>query len=233
MRILFRQALAVVRTVRDRDRRGGKLIVPIEIDWLLRASRRILCAGLPDEPLARYLLQSFLTLLVVGPPCVLMGGTLPLLTWRVDCSRRRTRPGHRLVVRRQHVRRGCAGCYLTGFQLLPVLGIYGTNLAAALAEHWHRAGGTTAQSPHGGTSGGSARVTDCCRSGNGTAVLHRRFVRCRDAFRSGGLDSANGLEQANRARAGSNLCNSATLFVVLIGIGSGSLLFHWRCDASR
>jgi len=105
------------------------LAVPYAIQWLIAASSGIY-AYLPDEPLARYLLQFCITLLVVGPPCVLMGGTLPLLirelTARDGAIDQAT--GWLYAI---NTFGAAAGCYLTGFQLLPTAGLLATNNMAA------------------------------------------------------------------------------------------------------
>ncbi len=54
------------------------LLISYEIGWLTDISAGIY-AHLPASPIIRYLVQFCVTLIVIGPPCALMGGTLPLL----------------------------------------------------------------------------------------------------------------------------------------------------------
>ena len=107
------------------------LVIPQLIRWLITASAGFY-ASLPDEPMARYLLQfgPGYTLLVIGPPCVLMGGTLPLLirelTARDGALDQAT--GWLYAI---NTFGAAAGCFLTGFVLLPTVGLTTTNQLAA------------------------------------------------------------------------------------------------------
>jgi spermidine synthase len=81
--------------------------------------------------LLRYLVQSFITLLVIGPPCVLMGGTLPLLIRQLT-AREGSLDQATGWLYAINTYGAAIGCYLTGFHLIPLLGLTGmNNLAAA------------------------------------------------------------------------------------------------------
>ena len=107
------------------------LVIPFEIEALVNASVG-LYARIPEELFLRFLVQFVVTLLVIGPPCA-MGGTLPLLIrqlTRRDGSLDEA-TGWLYAI---NTFGAAAGCYLTGFHLLPSLGLLWTNNLAALVN---------------------------------------------------------------------------------------------------
>ncbi len=105
------------------------LIIPYEIAALLDASVS-LYNSIPEEPLVRFLVQFGITLLVIGPPCVLMGGTLPLLIRQLT-ARDGSLDQATAWLYAINTFGAAAGCYLTGFHLLPAFQLLWTNNLAA------------------------------------------------------------------------------------------------------
>src|SRR5207244_1785534 len=93
------------------------LVVPWEIGLLAPISAGV--EGLlPDTELARLLVRFLLTLVVLGPPCFLMGGTLPLV---VRYLTRRSLSDAIGWLYGINTLGAAFGCYLAGFHLLPML----------------------------------------------------------------------------------------------------------------
>jgi spermidine synthase len=224
------------------------LLIPFGIQWLIQASSGFY-SRLPDDPLMRYLLQFAVTLLVVGPPCMLMGGTLPLLirelTARDGALNQAT--GWLYAI---NTFGAAAGCYLAGFQFLPTMGLQTTNnlaasvnIAIGAAAAWlaghrgpvpHKRKGGAPLAPAGASrrSGPIAVTRDANlegdeRTGRG---LNFRLVGLYVAITLTGF-AALVLEmtwsrQLALLLGGSTYAYSATLLVVLLGIAVGSLAFH-------
>ncbi len=202
------------------------LVIPYEIAFLVDASVG-LYAGIPQQPALRFLAQFCITLLVIGPPCVLMGGTLPQLirqlTTRDGSLDQAT--GWLYAI---NTFGAAVGCYLTGFHLLPALGLLWTNnLTAAVnisigafSILLSRTVATPAEGrarPAVGTETTSTRwnlaMVGLCLatilSGCAALMLEMTWTR-----------------QLSVMLGGSTYALTATLFVVLVGIALGSLLFH-------
>ena len=111
---------------------GLALVIPREIAALADASAS-LYAGIPEEPLLRFFIQFGITLLVLGPPCALMGGTLPLLIRQLT-TRDGTLDQATGWLYAINTLGAAAGCYLAGFHLLPSFGLLSTNNAAAIVN---------------------------------------------------------------------------------------------------
>ncbi len=105
------------------------LLIPFEIAGLVNASVG-LYSSIPEQPFLRYLVQFGITLVVVGPPCVLMGGTLPLLIRQLT-SRDGSLDEATGWLYAINTFGAAAGCYLAGFHFLPTIGLLWTNNMAA------------------------------------------------------------------------------------------------------
>src|SRR5581483_4705378 len=79
-------------------------------------------------PVLHTVARCLLTFAVIGPPCVLMGGTFPLLVRQFVRGEVGPTAGLLYAV---NTTGAALGCYLAGFHLLPALGLSGTNLLAA------------------------------------------------------------------------------------------------------
>ncbi len=201
------------------------LVIPYEIAALVGASVG-LHASLPARPLLRFGTEFGVTLLVIGPPCVLMGGTLPLLIRQLTL-REGSLDQATAWLYAVNTFGAALGCYLTGFHLLPWLGLLATNqLAAAInlaigslslvasrgAAVRRLAGpapSPSAAPPAAPTERLGGLLTAALLSGGAALVLEMTWSR-----------------QLALVLGGSTYAFTATLFVVLVGIALGSLIFH-------
>ena len=198
------------------------LAIPFEIAALVERSVA-LYAAVPAQPLLRYLAQFCVTVLVIGPPCALMGGTLPLLVRQLTARAGLVddATGWLYAI---NTLGAAAGCYLTGFHLLPALGLLGTNtlaaainiaigVAALVASRNVRFAPRTAPEPAAPVA--SAQLASpglyaaTLLTGCGALVLEMSWSR-----------------QLALVLGGSTYAFTATLVVVLIGIAVGSAIYH-------
>ena len=197
------------------------LLIPYECA-ALSAITGALYPHLHGIPVLYTLVRCLLTFLVIGPPCVLMGGTFPLLVRQFVTGEIGPTAGLLYAV---NTVGAALGCYLAGFHLLPWLGLSGTNaLAAALnlsvavaalllarrlnaaapASPAPASAPATTWTPSSGALSGASALT-------GLAALLLQMVWTR---------------QLCVMLGGSTYALTATLFVILLGIGCGSLLFR-------
>ena len=204
------------------------LLIPYECGLLAPISAALYPA-LHDLPVLHTGVRLLLTFLVIGPPCILMGGTFPLLV------RQFTPPSGELGsaagwIYAVNTGGAAIGCYLAGFHLLPWLGLSGTNTLAAgtnlavaagafaLARTLPETSPAAAPPPPAGTAGPalSMRTLYGVAAITGLAALLLQMVWTR---------------QLCVMLGGSTYALTATLFVILLGIGLGSLIF--RASVSR
>lgn len=202
------------------------LAAPLEIAFLVDASVG-LYAQIPEQPLARYVVQFLITLLVIGPPCILMGGTLPLLirqlTARDGSLDQAT--GWLYAI---NTFGAAAGCYLAGFHFLPTLGMIATNNMTATVNILIGLVSLAAS----GISRQHVRSQRPPRSAS-DANEEAWNPRLPALYLAAGLSGCAALvlemtwsRQLALVLGGSTYAYTATLFVVLVGIAAGSLLFH-------
>ncbi len=205
------------------------LVIPFEIAALVKASSGIYAAT-AHQPFLSYLMQFCITLLIIGPPCVLMGGTLPLLIRQLT-DRNGSLDQATGWLYAINTFGGAVGCYLAGFHLLPTLGMVMTNSATATVNI--AIGGVSLWAVRNVLtySTSATRTTPAASESASTSLAWtpKLIALCAAAALSG--CAALVLEMAwSRQLAlvlgGSTYSYTATLFVVLLGIGSGSLLFH-------
>ena len=208
------------------------LVIPQEIQALVNASVSIY-ASIPEQPLLRYLTQFCLTLLVTGPPCVLMGGTLPLLirqlTARDGSLDQAT--GWLYAI---NTFGAATGCVLAGFWLLPEWGLSGTNNAAALLNISIGLASivvsrATTQLRSTRKAERSEPAPDVVAAPQG--LMGRVALTC--VFFAATLSGLASLmlemtwsRQLALVLGGSTYAYTSTLFVVLVGIALGSLVYH-------
>ncbi len=197
------------------------LLIPYECA-ALGALTGALYPALHGIPLLYTFVRCLLTFLVIGPPCILMGGTFPLLVRQFVTGE--VGPTAGLLYAANTI--GAAlGCYVAGFHLLPWLGLSGTNTLAAtlnllvaagaflLARGLNRAADAPPEPapapPSSWTPG--ARQLRAASALTGLAALLLQMVWTR---------------QLCVMLGGSTYALTATLFVILLGIGLGSLLFR-------
>lgn len=208
------------------------LVVPWELQLLAAAGLRLEQA-LPLSPGPRFFAQFVVTLLVIGPPCVLMGGTLPLLVRQFS--------GHDESLAEStgwfyalNTFGAAAGCLLSGFLLLPTWGLLATNNLTALGNLAVGAAAlrlTGLRSPRG-KRGASAVADHKAAPAAGPAQASVSSLR---VYLAAALAGAAALvlqivwnRQLAVTLGGSTYAFSSTLFVVLFSIALGSLLYHWR-----
>lgn len=108
------------------------LLVPLEIAGLGGVNSWVY-AHLHRFEFLHALARGLLTFLVIGPPCALMGGTLPLLVKQAAPDQEQA--AHSTAWLYGINTAGAAvGCLAAGFWLIPALGLWWTNLAAVAAN---------------------------------------------------------------------------------------------------
>ena len=207
------------------------LAIPFEIQSLLALSEHI-SSPLQSQPVLHSLVRFVFTFIIIGPPCILMGGTMPLLIRQFTSSSSVDRPTAWLYA--INTLGAAAGCYVAGFHLLPSIGLASSNMLAAalnltvgvvaivLSRSLVGASTRPAAEPAAPALPvdasaafvpialyGTAAITGC-------AALVLQIVWTR---------------QLALLVGGSTYAFAAMLCVVLIGIGVGSLVFHlWLKD---
>ncbi|MGD9724621.1 MAG: tetratricopeptide repeat protein [Pirellulales bacterium] len=213
------------------------LLIPLEIGALVDASAG-LYARIPEQPAARFLVQLVITFLVIGPPCALMGGTLPLLV-RELTARSGSLDQATGWLYAINTFGAAAGCYLAGFHLLPSFGLAPTNyataatniaigiLAVAASRSARPAGNAPGKAPHAAAQNVPATNVATPRATGGARWQARLLYLAAALTGCGALVlEMTWSRQLALVLGGSTYSYSATLFVVLVGIALGSLLFH-------
>lgn len=204
------------------------LLVPLEIALLFRVSA-VLHPVLMDSPLALAFVRLVLTFLTIGPACVLMGGTLPFVVKHL--STRMSGGAATAWLYAINTFGAAVGCFVAGFFLLPSLGLSTTNLLAvainlalgfaaiALAKRTPAAS-SPAEPEHAAllTSRWNAKLLLGGAAVTGFAALALQIVWTR---------------QLALVLGGTTYAFTAVLFVVLVGIAVGSLLFRFWLSEVR
>ncbi len=213
------------------------MVIPLEIEFLVEHSASFY-SSLPDDPLFRFLLQFGVTLLVVGPPCVLMGGTLPLLIRELTSrdGRLDQATGWLYAI---NTFGAAAGCFLTGFWLLPAIGLSATNLMAAtvnlsiggMAVWMTQREVAQRRKPRAAKSSKEAASTAAAvpappEGAPWSLSLFGLYVAVTLSGLGALILEMTWSRQLALLLGGSSYTYSATLFVVLVGIATGSLAFH-------
>jgi spermidine synthase len=204
------------------------LVIPLEIASLVDASVG-LYARIPEQPFLRYLVQFAITLLVVGPPCVLMGGTLPLLIRQLT-ARDGSLDQATAWLYAINTFGAATGCYLAGFHLLPSFGLLWTNNFAAATNI---AIGVVSLVASNSAQRLAVGRTAPGRSTADSAPMPAWSPKLAGLYLATALTGCGALmlemtwtRQLAIVLGGSTYAYTATLFVVLLGIGLGSLIFH-------
>jgi spermidine synthase len=212
------------------------ILVPLEIQILAEAVAPL--SGLfPDQTSLQFLVRFLTTLFVIGPPCIFMGATLPLLV-RHCTDRQGMLSDATGWLYGINTLGAAVGCFLAGFYLLPLIGLFWSNLLAAAtnlaiaaiafrtttsaaiaaqAREAKRAKklsspvATTSQRPASHDSNLSLGwiYAAILLSGCGALVLQMTWSR-----------------QLAVTVGGSTYAFSANLFVVLLAMALGSLIYH-------
>ncbi|MEX2121708.1 MAG: fused MFS/spermidine synthase [Pirellulales bacterium] len=209
---------------------GLALLIPTGTNLVWRVSVDYY-SSLRDFPIAYALLRCATTLAVIGPSCVLMGATLPLMV-RQFASRSGLGQATGWLYGINTL--GAAlGCYLVGFHVLPELGLFWTNVATAMANlavgiaaisTAYRLPLTVLFASSATAPAADARAADS-RFGYAVSVKATYVVA--------GLVGCAGLmlqtvwnRQLALVLGSSTYAFTAVLFVILAGIGTGSLLLQ-------
>lgn len=203
----------------------GIALYALAFGTILDLANRGLLAFYPlleDAPGLHALARLAVAFFVLAPPCALMGATLPMLVRALASPL----VGLGLPTAWMYAANTCGaalGCYLAGFHLLPALGLVRT-LQGAVAVNLLVAGlalvlgrrvqpGAPARGPVAAEdpalrAGRSPRAIElaACAAGAGALVLQIAWIR-----------------QLALVLGGTTYAFSAMLFVVLLGIGVGSL----------
>ena len=211
------------------------LLVPLELVWIREASA-YLYSWMHEWPVPLTLSRLLLSFLILGPPCFLMGGTLPFLTR--DFVGRGLGVGPAVAWLYALNTLGAAiGCYLTGFHLLPWLGLDRWNLSVAMLNLAIGVVALVVGRRPSGVPGEtdddpSNNDTDANSAPSPTSVA-RPVPRARVVLLAAFLTGAGAIalevvwaRQLSVILGGSTYAFTAMLFVVLLGIGVGSLLYQ-------
>jgi spermidine synthase len=176
-------------------------------------------AGTGGSALMLALARFGLTLLVLGPPCVLMGGTLPLLVAQfAGQGRERTVGSSTSWLYATNALGAATGAWVAGFKFLPAIGLLATsNVAVALnlvvgfvALALARGLPDTERERPAAGSPATARILIAAGlAGCGALVLQMLWAR-----------------QLALLLGGSTYSFTATIAVFVLGVGLGSLLFR-------
>lgn len=202
------------------------LLIPLEIARLLQFAPA-LDSRLADQPLALSLVRCGLTFLVIGPPCILMGGTLPLLIrqFAKPAIHVSNSTGWFYAI---NTLGAAAGCSLTGFVVLPRIGLFwsnalaaGLNLAIGIAAVILSKTSPSSEAPR-------SRPDAADENKSGAICLPSEMVYLAAAITGGAalMLQVVWTRQLALILGGSTYAFSAMLCVFLAGIGIGSLLFQ-------
>ncbi len=211
------------------------LLVPLEIKLAASLSPAIERL-LPESVVLEFAVRFAVTFLVIGPACAMMGATLPLLV-RQFTSRDGALDQAVGGLYAVNTLGAAAGCYLSGFHLLPAIGLlWSGNLAAAgnvaiglaaigLARRLEpldtaARGSASHGLDAGGPSPNQVQVT--------TGATCYRFVLAAAALTGAAalVLQMTWARQLSLVVGGSTYAFTASLFVILVGMALGSLAFH-------
>ena len=220
------------------------LLIPFEIH-VLRAASSSLYPLLVEHPVLHALARFLLTFVVIGPACVLMGGTLPLLI-RYFTPPTGTAGAATGWLYGINTLGAAGGAFFAGFYLLPTLGLSATNFGVAAVNlgigvlaFVANALAHEPQRPSSSADVEPSRPQDSVRAPPATATASSarawRPATCHPAalYSAVALTGCASLilemvwtRQLAVILGGSTYAFSAMLFLLLAGIGLGSWLFH-------
>ena len=210
------------------------LVIPYEIDRLMQSVAQFYTL-LQPHPWAHTALRFLLTFVALGPPCFLMGGTLPLMIKQFSPPHfsRRESVGWFYAV---NTVGAALGCWLTGFHILPSVGLFWTNLLAValnldialiaffLAREWKKRMSPPEESAPALSESTSAGIAAC--SPVSLRALHPAVTVAGAAAL---ILEMVWTRQLALILGGTTYAFTAMLFVVLVGIGLGSYGFdRWH-----
>ena len=207
------------------------VLVPLELRWLsgYAATLQVSAAG---HPLLLAAIRFGLTLLVLGPACMLMGGTLPLVIRRFAGPERDLGRATAWLYAINTLG-GAAGAWISGFHLLPALGIVATGNLAVLANLGAGIGALALarrlepRGLAGGSQGVATAQAAATARDEGPRLSRALLLTC--AALTGYAALALQMMWARQIAlviGGSTYAFTATITVFVLGLGAGSLLFR-------
>ncbi|MEK6260682.1 MAG: fused MFS/spermidine synthase [Planctomycetota bacterium] len=206
------------------------LLIPFEVDLLWQFSVSYY-SSLREFPIWYALVRFATTFTVIGPPCMLMGATLPLLVRQLTSGFKLGKATGWLYG--INTLGAALGCYLVGFHLLPEFGLSQSNIITATAN---LVIGVSAvilafRREFAMTSPISLVIEREVESPDD--LLHQHAIPLNMIYLIAALTGCAALmlqtvwsRQLALVLGSSTYAFSAMLFVVLTGIGFGSLLFE-------
>ena len=219
---------------------GLGILIPIELH-LVAPLAATLHEPLGNQPVLYSLSRFVVTFAVIGPPCVLMGATLPMLV------RQFTPPGTELKratawLYGVNTLGAATGCYLTGFHLLPTFGLQLTNAGtAALNLAIAAVALIVGRALVPGADVAHVPAVPCTAAGLATEAVPEGIAYPRAAVLWTALATGTAAlvlqviwnRQLALILGGTTYAFTAMLFVILVGIGLGSLIHHGLLRESR
>lgn len=199
-------------------------VVPLEIHWLANSFARF-SSGFYSNPALGSMAKFALTFIVLGPPCILMGGTLPLIVKHF------TPPGSTLQkstgwLYALNTLGAAVGCWAAGFHLLPWLGLDGLNLSLVALGALVGVGAIIVGRMADAAPVFPLTTVSALRLRPAPALPVLYVVAAATGCASLVLEVV-WTRQLALILGGSTYAFTAMLTVFLLGIGLGSLVFHW------
>ncbi len=199
---------------------GAALLVPFEIGWLLERAAG-LSVSLAGSPWAQTALRFSLTFAAIGPACVLMGATLPLLT-REFATRGLSVGASAAWLYAFNTLGAACGAWLAGFVLLEAFGLVWTNVLAATLNTLVGIGALLLARERNDAPEAEAELPETLER-----VAPRAVAAV--AFAAGAASIALQMLWAREISllvGATTYAFSATIFVFILGLGLGSLWFR-------
>lgn len=204
------------------------LIIPWETDVLWRLSVDYY-AGFREFPTCYAFVRVATTFVVIGPSCVLMGGTLPLIVSQFAARQDLGKATAWLYG--INTLGAAAGCYLIGFHVLPEFGLFWSNVITAIANivvgigAILYAGVAAAQGPHTAATPEQTKVESDLPIEGRENTWPLYFVAASTGCAALMLQTVWNRQLA-LILGSSTYAFSAMLIVILLGMGTGSLVFR-------
>ena len=212
------------------------LIIPLEIQ-LLQYVAAAMYSSLLENQVLHTVVRYFFTFLVLAPPCILMGGTLPLLCKHFlrPGGAPRESTGWLYAI---NTLGATAGCYLAGFHIAPTIGLFWMNIGvavlnlaigvAAIALYKATSDVTVAEEAPAtaeaeAVAAAAAEEPEEAPSGVGLLPL---YIASAITGSAALILEMVWMRQLSLILGGSTYAFTAMLTTVLLGIGLGSLAFH-------
>lgn len=203
------------------------VLIPFEFGWFAQSAASLQLAA-EGQPLLLAGVRFGLTFAMLGPPCLLMGGTLPLVI------RQFTGPGRSLGratawLYATNTLGGAVGAWISGFYLLPSIGIGATGNLAVAANVAVGVGALALARRLGPPPLIVRQAAPLSSSGTGGPGLSAPALLLAAALTGYAALALQMLwtRQIVLVIGGSTYAFTATVTVFVLGLGGGSLLFRF------